>query len=172
MVILPVSWARPSRVAVTSGHYHRVLGRKLLEQSLGKMPDGIKHGVMRSQMVLAQVADVCKKQISAQESCQMTAAHMPPRSLCPAIGWIDQAPPHPQMICPDVALFDLGVINGHRPPFHRTPRINVFSFFALLFSSALLLSGVNSNNWALVSSWDAGSSDRLRGEIRRTERSS
>lgn len=138
-VILPVSWARLSWVAVSPGHYHRVLGRKLLEQSLGKMPDGIKHGVMRSQMVLAQVADVCEKHLSAQESCQMTAAHMPPRSLCPAIGWIDQAPPHPQMICPDVALFDLGVINGHRPPFHRTPRINVFSFllffFLLLFCS-------------------------------------
>lgn len=121
MVILLVSWARPSRVAVTSGHYHRALGRKLLEQSLRKMHDGINHGVMRSHMVLAQVADVCKKQISAQESCQLTAAHMPPRSLYPAIGWIDQMFPHPKTVCPNVALFDLGVINGHRPPFHRTP---------------------------------------------------
>lgn len=159
-------------VTVSSGHYHRALGRKLPEQSLRKMHNGINHGVMRSHMVLAQVADVCKKHLSAQESCQLTAAHMPPRSLCPAIGWIDQAPPHLQMVCPDAALFDLGVVGRHRPSSHRAPWIIAF-FFLLLFSSLIfLLSGVNSNNCALVSSWDASSSDRLRGAIRRTERSS
>lgn len=175
MVILLVSWARPSRVAVTPGHYHRALGRKLPEQSLRKMHDGINHGVMRSYMVLAQVADVCKKHLSAQESCQLTAAHMPPRSLCPAIGWIDQMSPHPQMVCPDAALFDLGVVGRRRPSSYRAPWIIAFFLFALLFffcSLEFLLSGVNSNNWVLVSSWDAGSSDRLRGAIRRTERSS
>lgn len=135
MVILLVSWARPSRVAVTPGHYHRALGRKLPEQSLRKMHDGINHGVMRSHMVLAQVADVCKKHLSAQESCQLTAVHMPPRSLCPAIGWIDQMSPHPQMVCPDAALFDLGVVGRRRPSSYRAPWIIAFFFLLFFFLS-------------------------------------
>ena len=137
MVIFFVSWARPSRFVASSGHYHRALGRKLPEQSLRKMHDGINHGVMRPQMVLAQVADVCEKHLSAQESCQLTSAHMPPRSLYAAIGWIDQMSPHPQMVCPDVALFDLGVVNGHGPSSHRAPWIIAF-FFLLFFSSFAL----------------------------------
>ena len=133
----PCELGMPLVVTVSSGQYHRALGTVHTRQSLGKMLDGINHGVMRPHMVPAQDADACKKHLSAQEPCQLTAVHMPPRSLYPAIGWIDQASPHLQMVCPDVALFDLGVVNGHGPSSHRALWIIAFFFLLFFLSFAL-----------------------------------